>query len=83
MIPTWLKILWNLCGFFMMIYGVYPLSGLFVKVLTELSGNKFHNEVDEELFRACTVFIVLFMFWMLSFVLIMVIYQIPFNEWIG
>lgn len=83
MIPKGIKILWNLCGFFVMIYGLYPLSGLFVKALTKLSGDKFHSETDEELFRACTIFIILFMFWLLSFVLIMVIYQIPFNRWVG
>lgn len=81
MIPTWLKILWNLFGLIVYLYILYPLSGLIVMGLTEASGEKFHSE--DEVIKDCFIFIVLFLIWILSFVLIMIVYQIPFNKWIG
>lgn len=83
MIPIWLKIIWNCLGLGIFIYSIFPISGSIVKVFTELSDDKFHKDTEKELKQSWSILIILVLIWIIMFIGSMLLYKIPFNQWIG
>ncbi|MBS5114157.1 MAG: hypothetical protein KHY88_00395 [Erysipelotrichaceae bacterium] len=82
MIPLWLKILWNGLGFLILMYLPYPISGLIVLSLERMQGGDFSKEINMELKKAIFFGALLISIWILFFVLTMLYFRIPFEDWI-
>lgn len=83
MIPLWLKIVWNGLGFFILLYLPYPISGLIVQALEQMEGGDLSKETEDKLRKAVNFGALLISLWILIFVLTMLYFKIPFEDWIG
>lgn len=83
MIPSWLKIIWNGLGFTILMYLPFPISGLIILSLERMQGGDFSKETKKELSKAICFGVLLIGVWGLIFVLTMLYFKIPFENWVG
>lgn len=81
MIPLWIKLLWCFWLILTWVVSTFTLSGLIVLALTLADAGKFHCE--SELIESVVITVGMVLIAIVSFVAIMLIYEIPFNQWIG
>lgn len=81
MIPLWLKVLWGIWLLLTWLMSIFTLSGFMVMGLTKASGEKFSLEKD--LYNSVIITISMLIVAIVWFIATMIIYSIPFSEWIG
>ena len=83
MIPNWIKTLCFIYTMATFVYSIFPISGLIIESFEKASGSKLNPDTKKELNIACFILYGLILIGAIGFVVIMLIYDIPFNEWIG
>lgn len=81
MIPLWLKLLWGAWLLATWITTIFSFSGLLIESFEKQKGN-INRTIESEVYKAVSYTLIMWVIVVISFVIIMLIYNIPISKWV-
>lgn len=82
MIPNWVGVIFLIYCITTSLYGLFPLSGIIIWAMNEATGSKLHPNTEESIIKAILSFFGMVLLGIVGYVAVMLIYNIPFSQWI-